>query len=328
MNDFFDLLQYPFNLVLGRYIRQSSCYIQSILKKQQLPHEMAEHIQLLFCQKGKIFSSPTITGEPLSDADYGMWSLHAGLSYSAALGIDGFPVSARVWKRALPIAAMAEFLGLALDIVDDIQDGDAQFPGKQALTVSLALLSAAFQSISCSNLPLVVRIEIHKRLAAALFQSTIGQYLDIAFENRNDVTEEMSVLMTRRKSGSLLGLVYEAGAIAGASLHHPRHDVQAIGSLFQRFGEQLGLRFQLLNDLRDTEITSTKSDRLLGKQTLPLVLEREFAIDKMEHESQIAAVITLVNMAIKKANREAAAILKELATSYKIQAIWLNSLTT
>ena len=71
-----------------------------------------------------------------------------------------------------------------------------------------------------------------------------GQQLDVEFEKRNDVTEDEYIEMIRLKTSVLLACAVKIGAIlAGAS--------QTDADLLYKFGEQIGLAFQLQDDLLD-----------------------------------------------------------------------------
>ena len=71
-----------------------------------------------------------------------------------------------------------------------------------------------------------------------------GQQLDVEFETRNDVTEGEYIEMIRLKTSVLLACALKIGAIlAGASEADQEH--------LYRFGEQIGLAFQLQDDLLD-----------------------------------------------------------------------------
>lgn len=71
-----------------------------------------------------------------------------------------------------------------------------------------------------------------------------GQQYDMEFENRDDVTEEEYIEMIRLKTSVLLACAMKIGAIlAGAS-------AEDAANLY-KFGEQVGLAFQLQDDLLD-----------------------------------------------------------------------------
>ena len=84
----------------------------------------------------------------------------------------------------------------------------------------------------------------------ALFNQTAmdvyrGQQYDMDFETRTDVTESEYIEMIRLKTSVLLGCACKMGAlVAGAS--------EADAEAFWRYGEKLGLAFQLRDDYLDT----------------------------------------------------------------------------
>ena len=97
-----------------------------------------------------------------------------------------------------------------------------------------------------------------------------GQQYDIDFETRNDVTEAEYIEMIRLKTSVLLACALKMGALqAGA----PAADAD----LLYRFGENLGLAFQLQDDLLDvygdpkTFGKNIGGDILEGKKTFMLI---------------------------------------------------------
>ena len=71
-----------------------------------------------------------------------------------------------------------------------------------------------------------------------------GQEYDMAFETRNDVTEDEYIEMIRLKTSVLLACALQIGALLADA---PADDVRNL----YKFGEQLGLAFQLQDDLLD-----------------------------------------------------------------------------
>lgn len=83
-----------------------------------------------------------------------------------------------------------------------------------------------------------------------------GQQYDMEFEQRNDVTEAEYIEMIRLKTAVLLGCALKTGAlIAGAK--------EADADALYRFGESIGLAFQLQDDYLDVYGDS----RIFGKKT-------------------------------------------------------------
>ena len=86
--------------------------------------------------------------------------------------------------------------------------------------------------------------EVFKVFLVTTFEIGEGQQLDVEFETRNDVTEDEYIEMIRLKTSVLLACAVKIGAIlAGAS----KEDADNL----YKFGEQIGLAFQLQDDLLD-----------------------------------------------------------------------------
>ena len=71
-----------------------------------------------------------------------------------------------------------------------------------------------------------------------------GQEYDMAFETRNDVTEDEYIEMIRLKTSVLLACAMKIGALLADA---PQEDADRL----YRLGEQIGLAFQLQDDLLD-----------------------------------------------------------------------------
>ncbi|MFS6555621.1 polyprenyl synthetase family protein, partial [Parabacteroides distasonis] len=71
-----------------------------------------------------------------------------------------------------------------------------------------------------------------------------GQQYDMDFETRNDVTEDEYIEMIRLKTSVLLACATKIGAIMADA---PESDQDNL----YKFGEQIGLAFQLQDDLLD-----------------------------------------------------------------------------
>ena len=129
-----------------------------------------------------------------------------------------------------------------------------------------------------------------------------GQEYDMSFETRNDVTEDEYIEMIRLKTSVLLACATKMGAIlAGA----PQEDAERI----YRMGEQLGLAFQLQDDLLDVygdpkvfgkaiggDITSNKKTYMLINAALRAndsqraELERWVNAKEFDRQEKVAAV--------------------------------------
>ena len=110
-----------------------------------------------------------------------------------------------------------------------------------------------------------------------------GQQFDMDFENRNDVTEDEYIEMIRLKTSVLLACALKIGAIlAGA----PVSDAEAL----YKFGEQIGLAFQLQDDLLDVygdpEVFGKEigGDIMCNKKTYMLINAFNLADDEQRRQ--------------------------------------------
>ncbi len=160
-----------------------------------------------------------------------------------------------------------------------------------------AMLVKAYQSIGSD--PEVLRIFNSHALAVCE-----GQQSDMDFEQRSDVSTAEYMEMIRRKTALLLACAMRIGAlIAGAD----QRNSEAIG----RFGEHLGIAFQLRDDLLDAFGDPAKlgkqqgGDLRAGKKTLLL-------IKGLETEKQNGTSILSDQLSIDPDRRDVGSMLREL----------------
>ena len=110
-----------------------------------------------------------------------------------------------------------------------------------------------------------------------------GQEYDMSFETRNDVTEDEYIEMIRLKTSVLLACALKMGAILADA---PQEDVDRL----YRAGEQLGLAFQLQDDLLDVYGDPAVFGKAIGgdiasnKKTYMLINAYNLANDKQRAE--------------------------------------------
>lgn len=186
------------------------------------------------------------------------------------------------WQRALPAAAAVELLHNFSLIHDDIQDNSATRRGRptvwrkwgvaQAINAGDAMFTLAFAALNHlrDRVPPALALEAHVVLQRACLHLTQGQYLDLAYAKRTDLSEADYWPMIQGKTAALLAACTELGALLAEAPPSTR-------AAYRRFGEALGLAFQVLDDelgiWGDEALTGkpTGSDLLEGKNTLPVL---------------------------------------------------------
>ncbi len=195
------------------------------------------------------------------------------------------------WKKALPAAAAVELLHNFSLIHDDIQDNDLKRRHKptvwavwgkaQAINAGNAtrvLTSTALSRLKNCGLSAEKRILIQDLLDEASLDLIEGQYMDIEYETRFDITIDDYMKMILGKTASLIAHALQIGAVIGT-------DDEALIQDFYTFGINLGLGFQITDDFLgiwgNPDITGkpVASDLKQRKKTFPVVQCFEAARD-------------------------------------------------
>lgn len=188
-------------------------------------------------------------------------------------------------EAALPAAAAVEMIHTYSLIHDDLpcMDDDAWRRGRATVHVAYgeavavlagdSLQAQAFEILAGapgdSPAKPAIRVESVRRLALAAGHRGMvgGQALDIAAETQRPDAAGLETIH-RGKTGALLGAAAALGALAGGG------DPEQVEEL-DRAGAELGLAFQIVDDLLDEESTtaalgkSVGKDRAAGKATYP-----------------------------------------------------------
>ena len=153
-----------------------------------------------------------------------------------------------IMSQAIGLETYHNFTLLHDDLMDnaDMRRGHEtvhkKWDANRAILSGDTMLLQAFERVEeCdpTKLPDVFKVFIQTTLEIGE-----GQQLDVEFETRNDVTEDEYIEMIRLKTSVLLACACKVGAImAGASADDTAN--------LYKFGEKLGLAFQLQDDLLD-----------------------------------------------------------------------------
>lgn len=186
------------------------------------------------------------------------------------------------WEKALPAAAAVELVHNFSLVHDDIQDNSPKRRGRdtvwtkwgapQAINVGDALFVISNQAIIDlkGNYPAELVLQAAEVLHNTCLDLTRGQFLDMSYEGRTDLTSDDYWPMVAGKTAALLSACCHLGAILGGA-------DEAKQDAYKSFGQYLGLAFQVQDDILGiwgSEVVtgkSTASDLVEGKNSLPVL---------------------------------------------------------
>jgi geranylgeranyl diphosphate synthase type I len=229
---------------------------------------------------------------------YEMVRYHLGLDGSVGrggkrirplLGLLAYASITGEYERALPGAAAVE-LGHNFSLVhDDIEDGDTERRHRptlwavhgipQAINTGDTLFTLSrialhrLTDLGFSDSKVLRLVRLYDETCLALCE---GQYIDIwTSEHEDTMSVELYFDMIGRKTAALIAASIEAGALLAT-------DDEAVIARYRSFGWELGLAFQLNDDLLGiwgAERTTGKepSDLVRHKKTLPVIYAFEHA---------------------------------------------------
>lgn len=185
-----------------------------------------------------------------------------------ASSVEGTPE-----ERAIPLAAVAELVHLTSVVHDDSVDHSVLRRGQPTINAlfshQVAVLMGDFLfSKAIAELVRLGDMEPLRVFTQASNEMTLGELRQLASFDALSFSEADYYALIRAKTASLVGAACEMGALAGA----PRFRAP-----MRRFGERLGMAFQVADDLLDyTEqeaVTGKPSGNDLRehKVTLPLI---------------------------------------------------------
>jgi len=124
-----------------------------------------------------------------------------------------------------------------------------------AILAGDALLTLAFEVLARSG-PAAILAEV-ARSAGTIEGMIGGQVVDLESERRA-VSAETVEYIHRSKTGAMIRAAVRSGAIAGGA---SERELEAVS----RYGENIGLAFQIIDDILDVESSSEKLGKTAGK---------------------------------------------------------------
>lgn len=239
------------------------------------------------------------------------------LAYETA-GAWGLTGDSDYLRRALPAAAAIELTHNFTLIHDDIVDNDTErhhqptlwtiWGDSQGINTGDGMFALARLAL-WDILQEGVEGEIAARLGVVLDRACLiiaeGQYLDLSFEQRQDISIAMYLDMIGRKTAALMSCAAEMGAILGT------RDTETSASL-RAFGFEMGLAFQVRDDVlgvwaSSVELGKTSAgDIYRRKRSLPIlhalehasaedqtILRRFYEQETLLTEEEVAAVLAV-----------------------------------
>lgn len=187
------------------------------------------------------------------------------------------------WRAALPYAAQIELIHNFSLIHDDIEDNSDLRRGQptvwkvwgmpHAINAGDLMFSMAHLTgvRAASTLGAERQLRIQQEVMRTCVDLTLGQFLDMDFETRLNVTTDEYLRMISGKTAAMLACSLTVGALAGLASEEIVADARVLG-------EKIGLAFQIQDDWLgvwgDPAVTgkSAASDIVSGKKTYPILL--------------------------------------------------------
>ena len=189
---------------------------------------------------------------------------------------------AEMWQPALPAAAAVELVHNFSLVHDDIQDNSDRRRGRpttwvkwgmpMAINVGDALFVMSNQAIMDlkKNYPAETVVRAAEILQTTCLDLTRGQFLDMSYEERSDLSVDDYWPMIAGKTAALLSACCHIGSLLGGA-------DEAGQEAYRSFGHYLGLAFQVQDDILgiwgDEALTgkSAASDLVERKNSLPVL---------------------------------------------------------
>lgn len=186
---------------------------------------------------------------------------------------------------AVVAATVVEMVHAAALIHDDSVDRSALRRGRPTVnglwTDEMAIIMGDY--LYAQSMKLLVQHKLGPAMeimARVVTEMSCGEALEFQYAYNLDVTEEQYEELIRNKTGSLFGAATEIGAgVNGGGRDRARRE------RYRKFGEVVGVAFQIVDDLFDYQAESKVTGKPVGydleegKVTLPLIAALRLATD-------------------------------------------------
>jgi octaprenyl-diphosphate synthase len=204
--------------------------------------------------------------------------------------------------KAVPLASVVEFIHTATLLHDDVVDSATLRRGIASVNSlwgneASVLVGDFLFSKSFSLMVGVGSLDILRVLSDATTVIAEGEVMQLLCTGEIDLTEERYIGVVRSKTAILMSAACEAGAILGSVSPEQQ---QALAD----FGMELGIAFQLMDDILDYTATEEEFGKSIGhdleegKITLPLIHTLRHCSD--DQRAVIEAVIDKDEMSLEE----------------------------
>ena len=195
--------------------------------------------------------------------------------------------------QVMPAAAAVELIHNFSLIHDDIEDASDErhhrptvwklWGQSQAINAGDAMFTLAYLALLRLKEKEIADEKVAnstKMLSLACLELCQGQYLDVEYENRLDITTEDYLNMAAQKTAALFAVSTYLGAYLGSE------DSKLVDFL-HLFGKELGIAYQICDDIlgiwgTEESVGKSASDIAQRKKTLPVV----YGLQKSEGEAR------------------------------------------
>jgi geranylgeranyl pyrophosphate synthase len=197
-------------------------------------------------------------------------ALSGGQRLRAVLALLWCELVSGDFTTAIPVATAYEFAHAAALVQDDIIDGSESRRGDESIVKRYGLRSAILASnLLLAYVPREISeygelepnggqklAKLFELLGDAYASSVLGEFLDLEMARKNDSSESDYERMIALKTGALIGASSASGVVVGERSVNDR-----MVDVAYRFGESLGMAYQVQDDLLDI----VGDERALGK---------------------------------------------------------------
>ncbi len=194
------------------------------------------------------------------------WEDRAGVAVSAPQGkrlrpsltLLGSDALDGELERALPIATALEYIHNFSLIHDDLEDRDRFRHHRPAIWVlwgdSMAIISGnamlkladmAAEKSMCKDVSPATALQVRQLIVHSYLRMMEGQFMDLEYESRTDVSVKQYLAMIERKTGALIEASLYSGAILASESDTDHFAVENL----RRVGFEIGRLFQIRDDI-------------------------------------------------------------------------------